>query len=266
MVSSEVQRTLVKSPPELWAELSDPDSLGRHLHALGDIRITRVEPEQRVEWEADRTTGTVAIKPTGWGTKVTLSVERELQALAGAPAGGEESEPSSAADGEKSEPSSAAEIDATADTDAAPDTPGGTDADIEPGLPARDAERATEADAETAAEATPAREPRRGFFARLFGRRARPSVPEPAAAAVPAEPEIAEPPAQASAPVATEPAATATTAEKTATAAEASEDPPHDLAAELRAVEEAAEEEVTAVLTAVLDRLGAAHHRPFSRS
>jgi hypothetical protein len=25
-------------------------------------------------------------------------------------------------------------------------------------------------------------------------------------------------------------------------------------------------EEVTAVLTAVLDRLGAAHHRPFSRS
>ena len=39
-----------------------------------------------------------------------------------------------------------------------------------------------------------------------------------------------------------------------------------DLAAELRAVEEAAGEEMTAVLTAALDRLGAAHHRPFSRS
>jgi hypothetical protein len=41
---------------------------------------------------------------------------------------------------------------------------------------------------------------------------------------------------------------------------------PSDVAAELRAAEEAAQEQVTAVLTAALDRLGAAHHRPFSRS
>jgi hypothetical protein len=34
-----------------------------------------------------------------------------------------------------------------------------------------------------------------------------------------------------------------------------------DLSAELRA----AEEHITSVLTATLDRLGAAHHRPFSR-
>ena len=54
MVSSEVQRTLVKSPPELWAELSDPDALARHLGELGEIRITRVEPEENVEWEAAR--------------------------------------------------------------------------------------------------------------------------------------------------------------------------------------------------------------------
>ena len=45
MVSSEVQRTLVKSPPELWAELSDPVSLARHLSALGEVRITHVELE-----------------------------------------------------------------------------------------------------------------------------------------------------------------------------------------------------------------------------
>jgi hypothetical protein len=38
-----------------------------------------------------------------------------------------------------------------------------------------------------------------------------------------------------------------------------------DLASELLAAEETAVEEVRAVLTAVLDRLGAAHHRPFSR-
>ena len=78
MISSEVQRTLVKSPPELWAELSDPALLARHLGELGEIRITRVEPEQTVEWEAEKTSGTVQIKPSGWGTRVTLTVTREL--------------------------------------------------------------------------------------------------------------------------------------------------------------------------------------------
>ena len=79
MVSSEVQRTLVKSPPELWAELSDPAALARHLGELGEVRITNTKPEERVEWEADGTTGTVLIKASGWGTKVTLSVTREVE-------------------------------------------------------------------------------------------------------------------------------------------------------------------------------------------
>src|ERR1039458_10324391 len=77
-VSSEVQRTLVKSPPELWAELSDPAALARHLGELGEIRITRIEPEKTVEWEAADTTGKVLLKPSGWGTKVTLTAAREL--------------------------------------------------------------------------------------------------------------------------------------------------------------------------------------------
>ncbi len=42
--------------------------------------------------------------------------------------------------------------------------------------------------------------------------------------------------------------------------------PASDLAGELQAAEEVAVEEVTAVLSGVLDRLGAAHHRPFSRA
>ena len=42
MITSEVQRTLVKSPPELWSELSDPESLARHLGELGEVAITRV--------------------------------------------------------------------------------------------------------------------------------------------------------------------------------------------------------------------------------
>ena len=78
MISSEVQRTLVKSPPELWTELSDQDALARHLGELGEIKITRTQPEELIEWEAEGTTGTVAIKPSGWGTKVTLTVTREL--------------------------------------------------------------------------------------------------------------------------------------------------------------------------------------------
>ena len=78
MISSEVQRTLVKSPPELWTELSDPASLARHLGEFGEIRITRVEPETTVEWEADSATGSVSIKPSGWGTRVILKATREI--------------------------------------------------------------------------------------------------------------------------------------------------------------------------------------------
>jgi hypothetical protein len=69
------QRTLVKSPPELWAELSDVESLARHLGEFGEIRITRLDPETTVAWEGDRARGTVALEPSGWGTKVTITAE-----------------------------------------------------------------------------------------------------------------------------------------------------------------------------------------------
>ena len=42
------QRTLVKSPPELWAEVSDPGALTRHLGDLGEIRITHLDSIFRV--------------------------------------------------------------------------------------------------------------------------------------------------------------------------------------------------------------------------
>jgi len=71
----EVQRTLVKSPPELWAELSDVEALTRHLAAFGEITITRVEPETTVAWEGERASGTVELAASGWGTKVTLTAE-----------------------------------------------------------------------------------------------------------------------------------------------------------------------------------------------
>ena len=66
-------RTLVKSPPELWAACSDGESLARHLGAFGEIRITRLEPETTVAWEGERASGTVTIEPSNWGTKVTMT-------------------------------------------------------------------------------------------------------------------------------------------------------------------------------------------------
>lgn len=78
MVSLQVQRTLVKSPPELWTELSDQRSLARHFDELGEIRITRTEPEAEVEWETEGASGLVRLEPSGWGTKVTLSLTREV--------------------------------------------------------------------------------------------------------------------------------------------------------------------------------------------
>src|SRR5512132_3199972 len=75
MPEPHAQRTLVKSPPERWAEVSDVDHLARHLGEFGEIRITRLEPETTVAWEGDRACGTVALEPSGWGTKVTLTAK-----------------------------------------------------------------------------------------------------------------------------------------------------------------------------------------------
>src|SRR4051812_38466212 len=71
----EAKRTLVKSPPELWAELSDAAALARHLGEFGEIRITRTQPETVVEWEGDLASGSVQLEPSGWGTRVTLTAE-----------------------------------------------------------------------------------------------------------------------------------------------------------------------------------------------
>jgi hypothetical protein len=73
MTELQASRTLVKSPPELWAECSDAASLARHLGQFGEIRITRLEPETAVAWEGERARGTVRIEPAGWGTKVILT-------------------------------------------------------------------------------------------------------------------------------------------------------------------------------------------------
>ena len=107
MPEVEVQRTLVKSPPELWAEFSDVEALARHLGEFGEIRITRPDPETTVAWEGEHARGTVEIEASGWGTKVTLTAETPEAEAGGARAGPEpepEPEPEPVASAPEPEP------------------------------------------------------------------------------------------------------------------------------------------------------------------
>jgi hypothetical protein len=69
----EVSRTLVKSPPELWAELG-PECLEK---ALGAVSVQETEPDRAIAFEGRGVRGTAVLEPAGWGTKVTLTAETE---------------------------------------------------------------------------------------------------------------------------------------------------------------------------------------------
>jgi hypothetical protein len=69
----EVSRTLVKSPPELWAELG-PGCLEK---ALGAVSVEETEPEREMTFTGNGIHGTAVLEPAGWGTKVTLTAETE---------------------------------------------------------------------------------------------------------------------------------------------------------------------------------------------
>jgi hypothetical protein len=247
MISSEVQRTLVKSPPELWAELSDPTALARHLGELGEIRITRIDPEQKVEWEAEDSSGTVQIKPSGWGTKVTLTVTREIPTPE--PPFEPMPEPPFIPTPEPPfEPTpepvvEAGPLPAFATT-------------VEESVPLSAEEPEPVVLAEAPLEPEPVLKPRRRLFAQLFRRRHRGEAVEPESPEVIATVEPAMEPASEAVKIA---------APVEPQDEETPEELP-DISAELKAAEEVAAEQVTAVLTSVLDRLGAAHHRPFSRA
>ncbi|MDQ3587638.1 MAG: hypothetical protein M3375_04715 [Actinomycetota bacterium] len=75
MPKLEVSRTLVKSPPELWPDLSE----GRLAEAVGCAEVAVTESERSVRWEAQGVRGTASLEPSGWGTKVTLRAHFEEQ-------------------------------------------------------------------------------------------------------------------------------------------------------------------------------------------
>jgi hypothetical protein len=217
MTEHEASRTLVKSPPELWAQCSAADSLARHLGQFGEIRITRLEPETTVAWEGTHASGTVTLEPSGWGTRVILTANAVMSE-------------------DPAEPSVSV-------TDGPPRV-------VDDGVP--------EPAVALQPEPEPAPEPpvpeKRGFFARLFGRR-RPVPPEPAPVAV--EPE--------SEPVATEPQPVVVAPEVLAPEVVAPEVVAPDAAPDPEPAPAPTGLDHASVLTAALDSLGQAHHRPFSR-
>ena len=259
------KRTLVKSPPELWTELSEVESLARHLGEFGEIRITKLEPETTVAWEGERASGTVEIAASGWGTKVTLTaevvapetpVDAPLEEPGGSPRSGD------GAGREVAAPPTA-EPEGEHDAQSAPEpAPPPAHARAEPTLSPPIAERRPSPTPAPPRPANP-RPAKQGFIARLLGRRpvAQPqrpvwqppeppppwtaphSVPPPAQPARTPEPgpaEVAAPPRQPS------PAAAA----------------PEPLSDAEPAIDS---ERALAVLEGALDTLGSAHHRPFSR-
>jgi hypothetical protein len=224
------KRTLVKSPPELWAEVSDLEALAKHLGEFGEIKITRLEPETTVVWEGDRVSGTVQLEPSGWGTKVTLTAEL-------------------------------AEIEE-------PPAPEPVAVEVEEPVieePVAVEEPVIEEDVaeEPVAVEPPPPSPivkKQGFWARLFGRRTA-EVPPPEPPAPESEPPPVEEPEPEPAPVEEPPAPEPPPLQPVPDPAPPKEPEPEDPlpAAQLD------DDKAVAVLTGVLDNLGSAHHRPFSR-
>jgi hypothetical protein len=289
------KRTLVKSPPELWEELSEVQRLAKHLGAFGEITITKLEPEHTVAWEGEHASGTVSIEPSGWGTKVILTAELAANGdppepgadHAGEPAGAGEEAAGDIAEKEATADEPAgdiAEMDATSEElgahlDAAHPPVG----EIPPAAaltfdPA--AAPATGAGPRTGADArTPPPRRRRGFWARLFGgwlvpgeRLNRTAVEPPhEAPTITATPELDEKstedqPPDESGEVPSVPATQTRGADVEPAdrlAEEKPECPPDEPAQEAPSAID--REGARAVLEEILDALGSAHHRPYSR-
>lgn len=207
MTEHEASRTLVKSPPELWAECSEAASLSRHLDRFGEITITRLEPETAVAWEGEIASGTVRLEPSGWGTRVILTAR--------------------AADDGRPEPAISAEPKAEPAPMAVPD-PSSEASSVDAGADGRQPR------------------PRDTIFGRmraLFRRAPAPEVEgtEPAPRVVSTEHELARPGAPRKPPV------------FEAVDVQPGTEPAHVL-------------NPNDALVSALDSLGAAHHRPYSRS
>ena len=71
MYSIEVERSLVRSPHELWDRLSDHPGIARW---LSGVRIDGLEPPQRIAWNFRGASGVIELEAAPWGTRVRARV------------------------------------------------------------------------------------------------------------------------------------------------------------------------------------------------
>jgi hypothetical protein len=264
------KRTLVKSPPELWEELSEVERLAKHLGAFGEIKITKLDPEHTVAWEGEHASGTVSIEPAGWGTRVTFTAE-----VAGEPEETSTDAEPFAEDGEVD--AQDGDVEASPDEEPSPPELVAPPAN-EPG-PEPEGTAAAEPPTPEAPAATDNPPPRRrGFWARLFSgwlvpeeRLHRRAVePTPLHEAEVAAPVSAEPEAPAH-----EPGSEEADVVSPAAGTEGDDAPADELdsveadspakTGDIESPEPVDADHVQSVLDNALDTLGSAHHRPFSR-
>jgi len=79
MATVELERTLVKSPPELWEEISSAEKLGTW---LGEIKVTRSDPPSRLEWGSKNASGVIELEASGWGTKIRAQATPQSSVIA----------------------------------------------------------------------------------------------------------------------------------------------------------------------------------------
>jgi hypothetical protein len=72
MPTIELERTLVKSPPELWDEIAREAGLSRW---LGEVKVSRADPPRRLEWDGRDAHGVIELEASGWGTTVRALAE-----------------------------------------------------------------------------------------------------------------------------------------------------------------------------------------------
>jgi hypothetical protein len=70
----ELERTLVKSPPELWDEIASEEALSQW---LGEVRVSALDPPSRIEWSANGVRGVIELEASGWGTRVRAHAETD---------------------------------------------------------------------------------------------------------------------------------------------------------------------------------------------
>ena len=223
---------MVKSPPELWAECSEAASLARHLGQFGDIRITRLEPETAVAWEGEDVSGTVRLEASGWGTRVILTARGTGAQKAPAPQVPATEEPSPPPDPDP-------------EPEPEPLPPAATGPPVAP----------VASEPASATSARPAR--RAGLIARLMALFQPPEPPPMPLASASTPPSTSTPPPTPRPAAAPRPAAHSSQSVAPAAQPDAEEPPDPEVGDEL---------DHAAVLTAALDSLGQAHHRPYSRA